>query len=105
MGYKRKKRKAKTSRAFYKKHKSKIINDFLDLCAKELKEVEEKMIKQVLAEGTGQRKTILFGFMELQVRPDRFGGIIVEREINKKAFKKAILKKLEEINGKETYER
>ena len=79
---------------FIKKRKAEIVNAFLNLCAKELKEVETKMIKQVLAEGTGQRKTILFGFMELQVRPGMSGGIIVEREINKKALMKAILQKL-----------
>jgi len=104
MGYK-KGRKKRSSKAYYKKHKSRIVHEFLEVAARELKEVEAKMTKQVLAEGTGQRKTILFGFVELQVRPDRGGGIIVERKLNDKALKKAILEKVREINERRKNER
>ena len=93
-------KRVRSSRSFYKKHKSRIVNDFLELVARELKEVEDKMVKEVLKKGTGQRRSILFGFIELQVRPDRGGGIIVERKINDKDLKKAILEKVREIKEK-----
>ena len=96
MAYK-KSRKRGNSRSFYKKNKSRIVNDFLELAAKELKEVEDKMIKDVLKEGVGQRKTIVFGFIELQVRPGRNGEVIVKRKLDEKALMKAILKRVEEI--------
>ena len=48
------------SRSFYKKNKSRIVNDFLELAAKELKEVEDKIIKDVLKEGVGQSKVVPF---------------------------------------------
>lgn len=93
-------KRVKASRSFYKKHKSRIVNNFLELAARELKEVEDKMVKEVLKKGTGQRKTILFGFIELQVRPARNGKVIVERKLDQKALMKAILKKMEEIKEK-----
>jgi len=93
--------KKRTNKNFGEEYKkSKIVNVFLELAARELKEVEDKMVKEVLKKGTGQRRSILFGLIELQVRPDRGGGIIVERKLNDKALKKAILEKVREIKEK-----
>ena len=84
-------RKAKISRAFYKKHKAEIVNSFLELAARELKEVEEKLIRKVIETGFPQNKKIVGGFIEIKVRLARNGGVIVNRKLDQKAFIKAIL--------------
>ena len=98
-------RKVKASRSFYKKYKSKIVNDFLELVARELEEVEQKLIKQTIETGFSQTQQIVFGLLEIHVRPARNGEVVVIRKLNDKALMKNILSKVEELKKGKKNER
>jgi len=89
--------KRKNRKNFFKKHKSQIVNDFLELAARELEEVEQKLIKQTIETGFSQTQQIVFGLLEIYVRPARNGEVVVIRKVNDKALMKNILNKVNEL--------
>ena len=67
--------------------------------------MEKKLDEEVEKTGFSQHKALLFGFMEIRVNVDRGGRVSVDRKINDKALKKAILEKVREINERRKNER
>ena len=89
--------KGKNRKNFFKKHKSEVVSNFLELVARELKEVEHKLIKQAMETGFSQTQQIVFGLLEIYVRPARNGEVVVIRKVNDKALMKNILNKVNEL--------